>query len=355
MKPASTSSSPSSPGAMSCPGLSSIEARSSRVGCAHPRQKRCCRGDDDPGGASWRWRAAPGRAPTAPRSEATCRGRDRPRARETAAPPARRRSPRGLRAPQERSATSPTACSRSRSVGTTSRTTPFGAACAAAATYSALAAGLRPDTTRDVRSSALRATAVLRTACRLSEVEVATQDARKGRTFSVTNVAPRGGRVRHSNRATQRSRGRPDLLDDGRGRVAGLDRNTDHPAASRFDDVAADDGVGGPVGAFDEHVGLERRNEGVGRLLVEDDHAIDAVERAQDLGPLELGGDRTVRPLVGTDRPIGVETNDQRVTEAARRREIPDMPGCSRSKTPLVKTTVRPCSRRAAIRLARFD
>ena len=41
-------------------------------------------------------------------------------------------------------------------------------------------------------------------------------------------------------------------------RVALGQRDADDAAAARLDDVAADDGVGGPVGAFDEHVGLER-------------------------------------------------------------------------------------------------
>ena len=43
--------------------------------------------------------------------------------------------------------------------------------------------------------------------------------------------------------------------------MAGFDRYADHSTASRLDDVAADDGVGGPVRAFHEHVGLKRRNQ----------------------------------------------------------------------------------------------
>src|SRR6185503_8542153 len=52
--------------------------------------------------------------------------------------------------------------------------TACGRACAALATSSALAGGVRPDTTRAGTSIPLRVTAVLRTARRLREVEVAT-------------------------------------------------------------------------------------------------------------------------------------------------------------------------------------
>ena len=46
-----------------------------------------------------------------------------------------------------------------------------------------------------------------------------------------------------------------------RRRVALLDRNPDDPAAARLDDIAADDGIFGPVGALDEDVRLKRRDD----------------------------------------------------------------------------------------------
>ena len=61
----------------------------------------------------------------------------------------------------------------------------------------------------------------------------------------------------------------------------GSSGDPDHPAAARLDDIAADNGVLGPVGAFDEHVRLERGDQVVRRLLVEDDDGVDAGERRE--------------------------------------------------------------------------
>ena len=71
-----------------------------------------------------------------------------------------------------------------------------------------------------------------------------------------------------------------------RRRIARLQRDPDDAAAARFDDVAADDGVCGPVGAFDEHIRLQRGDDLVRRVLVEDHHRIDARQRREDFGAL---------------------------------------------------------------------
>ena len=68
----------------------------------------------------------------------------------------------------------------------------------------------------------------------------------------------------------------------------GSNRNPHDPAASRLDDVAADDGVGGPVGPLDEHVRLQRCDQLMRRRLVENDDAIHAGERFENFGPLGL-------------------------------------------------------------------
>ncbi len=39
-------------------------------------------------------------------------------------------------------------------------------------------------------------------------------------------------------------------------------------AAAGLDDIAADDGVGGPIGALDQHVGSQRRDHVVRRVFV---------------------------------------------------------------------------------------
>ena len=76
------------------------------------------------------------------------------------------------------------------------------------------------------------------------------------------------------------------------------DRDADHPAAAGLDDVAADDRVFGPVGAFDEHVRLDRRESNlVRRLFVEDHDAVDARQRREDFRAFRLRGDRTTGAL----------------------------------------------------------
>ena len=72
-----------------------------------------------------------------------------------------------------------------------------------------------------------------------------------------------------------------DSIDDGARRLAGFEGDADHPAAARLDDIAADNRVLGPVGAFDEHIGLEGGNHIVRRLFVEDDDAVDTGERLE--------------------------------------------------------------------------
>ena len=76
----------------------------------------------------------------------------------------------------------------------------------------------------------------------------------------------------------------------------------DHAAAG-FDDVAADDPVGGPVGALHQDVRLDRGDDGVRIVLVEDDDGIDDGERRQDLRALLLGVIGRAGPLMArTDR-----------------------------------------------------
>ena len=68
----------------------------------------------------------------------------------------------------------------------------------------------------------------------------------------------------------------PDLLDHSRCREPRRERDADDAAAAGFDHVAADDAVGGPVGALHQDVGLDRGDDGVRIVLVEDDDRVDA-------------------------------------------------------------------------------
>jgi hypothetical protein len=109
--------------------------------------------------------------------------------------------------------------------------------------------------------------------------------------------------------------------------VAFLDRRADHAAATRLDDVTADDLIGRPIGALHENVRLEARDDSVRRVLVEDDDGIDRCERRNDLGALGFGVDRATGPLVGADRPIGVDADDERVAFGARRLQVAHVAG----------------------------
>ena len=83
----------------------------------------------------------------------------------------------------------------------------------------------------------------------------------------------------------------------------------------------------GPVGALDEHVRLERADDLVRRVFVEDHHGVDRLEREQHLGALGLRRDRTPRALVRAHGSIRVDADDERVAEAPGLLEIADMPG----------------------------
>ena len=173
LKPASTSSSPRSVGAMSWLGRRSTDALSSRSGAL--TRGRTAAADAttiraDPPASAWSARARSEVTPSA----ASCRDTDRPRARGTAGPPDPPTHRTALRARRGRIERRRRPARDRASVGTMYRTAPLGIAWAAAATNSAFVEGVSPDTSRAGASMPLRATAVLRTARRFSEVEVVT-------------------------------------------------------------------------------------------------------------------------------------------------------------------------------------
>lgn len=107
--------------------------------------------------------------------------------------------------------------------------------------------------------------------------------------------------------------------------MAWLDRDADHSSAARFDNVAPDDGVLSPIGAFDEDIWLEGGNQIVRRVLVEDDDAVDAGEPFEDLRTLRLGGMRPVGSFDRANRPIRVHPDEQGAAEAARLLEVTEV------------------------------
>jgi hypothetical protein len=57
--------------------------------------------------------------------------------------------------------------------------------------------------------------------------------------------------------------------------VARLERDAYNTAVARLEGVAADDSIGRPVRAFQQDVGLDRRDDLGRRVLVEDDDGVD--------------------------------------------------------------------------------
>jgi len=106
-----------------------------------------------------------------------------------------------------------------------------------------------------------------------------------------------------------------------------LDRNTDHASSTCFDNVAADDGVSRPIGPFDEHVGLQSRNDLVRRLFVEDDSSIHDAKAGEKLRAFGLSVHRSAGALVSTNRSVRIDSDDESIAFLARSGEIPDVAG----------------------------
>ena len=104
--------------------------------------------------------------------------------------------------------------------------------------------------------------------------------------------------------------------------MAGFYRHANDSAAARFDDVAPDDSVGSPVGAFREDVGLQSLDQIVRSGLVEDYNTIPACQRFEDLGALGLGGNGTSRSLDLPNRTVRVQTDDQGIPQCTRLLEV---------------------------------
>ena len=130
----------------------------------------------------------------------------------------------------------------------------------------------------------------------------------------------------------------------------GDERHADHAAAPGLDPVGADDTVAGVVGAFHQDIGRERPDQLERRVLVEEH---DAVHRARDRRA--PGRAHPARPT-GRAGPLPRRRTDASVltptTRASPSRRAASSsstwPGCSRSNTPLVKTTGPGCGARQA-------
>ena len=97
------------------------------------------------------------------------------------------------------------------------------------------------------------------------------------------------------------------------------------PAATRFDGFPADDRVSLPVGALDEHVGLQAADDLLRVVLVEHDDGIHAREAGEHFGALVLWVERAGGSFDCAHRTVGIDGDDKRVPFAAGILQIPYM------------------------------
>lgn len=107
-------------------------------------------------------------------------------------------------------------------------------------------------------------------------------------------------------------------------RVSLRQRDTLNSSASSLDNVSADDGVGRPVGALDENIGLNDSDDVMWRVFGEDHDRVHAAESRENFCTLVLRIDRPVRSLVQSSYgSVCVESHNEQVTECSRRRQVP--------------------------------
>ncbi len=100
----------------------------------------------------------------------------------------------------------------------------------------------------------------------------------------------------------------------------------DAPAALAHE-VRSDDVGVAPVTSLHQHIGLDDVDELERRVLIEDRHEVDALERRQHFRALRLREDRSSGTLTEpADGCIAVDTDHETITEASRFAERADMP-----------------------------
>jgi hypothetical protein len=104
-------------------------------------------------------------------------------------------------------------------------------------------------------------------------------------------------------------------------------RDPDDPPASRFDGIPADDLIGRPVGAFDENIRLQDRNDLGGGVLVEGHNRVDACKGREQLASFVLWHEWPTFALVPPNRRVGIHSYDQSVTQRTRLLEVTNVSG----------------------------
>lgn len=87
------------------------------------------------------------------------------------------------------------------------------------------------------------------------------------------------------------------------------------------------EGVGGVVAAFGVDVGLDLFDEAGDAGFFEDDDGVDAAEGGDDFGAIEFGVDGAVGAFEGADGGVGIDGDDEGVSEGAGLLEVADVAG----------------------------
>ena len=136
-----------------------------------------------------------------------------------------------------------------------------------------------------------------------------------------------------SRRAGRRKAGAAHAIENGGGRVAGLDRDGDDAAAGGFDFFAADDFVRAPVATFNENAREKASDEVAGRGGVEDGDVVHGGEGGEDFSALVLGHDGATGAFEGADACVAIDGDDEKVAERAGLLETTDVAGMEKVKT----------------------
>ena len=83
----------------------------------------------------------------------------------------------------------------------------------------------------------------------------------------------------------------------------------------------------GPIGALDEHIGKEGSDQFARGILFEKSYGIDRGKGLSEFGALGLRDERAGRPFHATNAGIGIQGEDQDVSEGAGLLQEADMAG----------------------------
>ena len=174
------------------------------------------------------------------------------------------------------------------------------------------------------------------------------QQAERGQVARLAGILDEGAVAVQEHGGTKRGRRLRRLAQapgQGRGGQARLQRQELDAASPGLDQRLFGDRLAegrGVVGPLAVHVGLQRRQHGLGRELGKDQHAVDAADGGDERGAPGLGHQGPSRTLQAAHRLVGVDAHDQGVGKAGSGLERADMAGVHQ-----VEAAVRPGHRAA--------